>query len=102
MRLFFCAAGEFNPSLLNHLLHVLLAKCLEVVIAVDGFLESGNLVARNVARDVFTIFPSLMVVEGAVCTLSGYANLAPLQLLDLGHFLKKRLRRSLFIHERSM
>jgi hypothetical protein len=77
----------------------LFGELLVTVVTVDGILNCLDLISGYVARDIFAILPSLMVVVRAVGALAHHTKLAAFELRDMSHLLKERLRRDLIIHE---
>lgn len=55
----------------------------------DGLLEGRDLILRNIPRDVLAVFPSLMVVVGALRSLPQNAGFTPFHVLDLGDLLQE-------------
>jgi hypothetical protein len=83
-------------------LNILLSKILKLVVTGDGFLKGGNLILRNVAGNVLTVFPALVIVVGAFGSFSEDAELAAFHVLDLSDLLKEKLRSEIRIHECSI
>ena len=72
----------------NYLLGVLLGESLELLVTLNGLLDSRDLLAGNVAGQVFAMFACLEFKKGAGSTFLDDGELAPLHGLDFGDFLK--------------
>jgi hypothetical protein len=70
-------------------LGVLVSQILELLKSGDGLLEGRNLMLRNIPGDVLSVFPSLVVVVGALRSLPQNAKFAALHVLDLGDLLQE-------------
>ena len=69
---------------------VLLGESLEVFVALDGLLDSRNLLAGDVAGHVLAMFACLELIKRAGGTFLDNGELAPLHGLDLSDLLKDR------------
>jgi len=72
-------------------LDVLLDQGLKLLVASDRFTQGGDLILRNIPRDVFAVFPSLVVVIGAVGALAEDAEFAAFQVRELGDLVQENL-----------
>jgi hypothetical protein len=70
-------------------LGVLTSQILELLESGDSLLEGRDLILRNIPRDVLAVFPSLVVVVGALRSLPQNAEFAALHVLDLGDLLQE-------------
>jgi len=66
----------------------LLGESLEVLISGDGFFYGGNLLARNVAGDVFALLAGLKFIKWPRRALFDDGELAPFHGLNLSNSLK--------------
>ena len=82
---------------MNPELHILLDQGLKLLVASDGFAQGGDLILWDITRDVFAVFPSLVVVVGAVGALAEDAERAAFQVLELADLVQEGLRRD-WIH----
>ena len=62
---------------------VLLGQLAKALVAVDGLLVSLHLVLRDIAREVFSLFPGLAIVVRAIGTLAQDAKLSAFHVFDL-------------------
>ena len=87
--LFFRACRNSGSGLDNDLLSVLLGEGLEVLVTFKGSLHGRNLLARDVASEVFSVFTGLKLIERTRGAVFDDGELAPFHGLDLGNLLKK-------------
>ena len=80
------------------MIDVLLNEASELVVAFNGFLDGGNLLTGNVARDVFAISAGLMVVVRPVGTFADDGKAATFQTRNLRSLLEEGLRGWFFVH----
>lgn len=91
--LFFCVVvGDFTAGFFHNLIDVLLDKALELSIAIDGSLNRRDLLARDIAGDVFAILAKLVVIKRACGALAKDRELTPFEAGDAGGLLEKNLR----------
>jgi hypothetical protein len=55
---------------LNPEVHILLDQSLKLLVASNRFTQGGDLIPRDITGDVLAVFPSLVVVVGAVGALA--------------------------------
>ena len=96
--LFFSACGDRGSRLSNYLIRVSRCESLELFVTLNGLLDSRNLLAGNVAGDVFAVFSCLELIKWAGSTFLDDGELAPLHGLDLGNLLKDGRYRIRVIH----
>lgn len=68
----------------------------------DGLLKGRNLITGNVTGNIFTVFPSLVIVVRPLRSLTDDAEFTALHVLDLSDLLQERLRGDLSIHGESI
>ena len=86
--LFFSACGDRGSRLSNYLISVLLGESLELLVTLNGLLDSRDLLAGNVAGHVFAVFACLELIKWTGSTFLDDGELASLHGLDLGDLLK--------------
>ena len=75
--------GQFSARLNDDRLSVLLGEFLITVIALDGLLNGGGLIPRDIAGKVFAAFPGLVLVIGALGSFTHDGQFATFHALDL-------------------
>ena len=100
--LFFRAHRDGSSGLSNYLIGVLRSESLELFVTLNGLLDSWDLLAGNIASDVFAMFACLELIKGTGSTLLNDGELAPLHGLDLGDLLEDWRQRIGVIHWRSI
>ena len=88
MGLFFYSGGQLSPRLLYDQFSIFLGQMLKLLISSNGFFENRQLVLRDVATNVLTVLPSLMVVIRTIGTFPQKAKFAPFHVVDLGDLLE--------------
>jgi hypothetical protein len=73
----------------NDLLGVLPGEGLKLLVSIESLLNGWNLLAGNVAGDVFAIFPRLELIEGTGSALLDDGELAAFHGLNLSDLLKE-------------
>ena len=91
--LFFYADIQLSAGLLDDLLSVFLGQLLVFVVTLDGVLDLRYFILRQIAAAVFTIFPRVEAVVGAVGSLPDNREGAVLHPLDLKDLFEKGLGR---------
>lgn len=79
-------------------LGVLRGELLKLLVALDGLLDLRDLVLRDVAALIGTLFPGVEVVVRAVGALAHDREGAVLHALDLEDLLQEALRRKRMVH----
>jgi hypothetical protein len=62
--------GDLRSGLCHHLVHIFLNELVELAVAINRLLDRGNLVTRDVARDLFPALAILVVVKSAARTFA--------------------------------
>lgn len=83
MGAFFYAGQPLGPSPGHDLRRVLRRQFLKAVVARDGLLELGDLLAGHIAGNIAAIFIALVIVVGAVGTLADHADAPAVHVLNL-------------------
>ena len=97
--LFFNADVQLGTGLLDNLLSILLRELLVLVVALNGLFDLGDFVLRQVTALIFSVFPRVKIVVGAVGPLANDGEGAMLHALDLEDLFEKGLRRQRCIHK---
>jgi len=74
----------------NYLIGVLLAQSLELFVTLNGLLDSRDLLAGNIAGDVFAMFACLELIKGTGSTFLDDGQLAPAPWIGSGRFAEGR------------
>ena len=85
-------SGQCGARFVDDLLGVLLGQFLKPVITVDGFLNGGGLIVRDVTRKIFAVFPDLELVVSPFWTLAHDGEFAPFHAVDLSDLLEQLSR----------
>ena len=88
--------------MLNDLLRVLLSDLLVFVVTLDGLLNLGDFVLRQVATLILAVFPGVEVVVGALRALADDGEGAVLHAWNLEDLFEEGFRREGCIHETSI
>lgn len=68
-----------------------MGELLVLLVALDGCLDSRDLLEGHIAAAVFALFPGIEIVVGAVGALAGDTEGAMLHVLDLEDLLEEYL-----------
>lgn len=96
--LFFNADLQLSTCLLNNLLSILLGELLVFLVTLNGLLDGGDFVLREVAALVLAVFPGVEIVIGAIGALADDAEGGVLHALNLKDLFQEGLSGNWIIH----